>query len=1240
MSEKLIDVDMWVESHERGTKDTRSTGSHGGAGFSQSSHVDRADRADIADRAETADEANRAKESDHAETADEANRAKKADKADEATTADEAYKAYKLLDNYPKFKGVTAEEYVRTKEITSQNIQNSDTITTKNINVTGKATFFELEIQKAKAAGGMSVNSAGTFHIDAVEEMPDGFVCYQRAEKDGVTLLQTCEVKDQMMCSNGMNSLPIPLQGRGDQTNDGKPHAIGNHYYWRLVTDAPTKVVTHTIDGKEEKCLKLVLSKTDHSKNTVDIPKVGDDLVQIGNRDNKERQSVIMTCAYNSFDGDLKAPYWVQYDGVNDYKLSTHKRTWFAANGSQVTGNFKVQSDNGGLESIEDYMKGLATNTYKLVMSSSQFNVKADGSFSPQFISIYAYKDHGESLTQLSPSKSVKVVVTKGESKVPLLNDNKESLAVRSDRWNLWADKDNMPDVFNVELFIKDKLVDKQKLVDMQKIHIVRDGKNGQDAKVWHVAFSIRNITGKKGETFKLKYGRTVGESTSWYDDSPTNHGFNQLYAVIIDDATGNKHQADLGADLNVADFFTGGSMTVRLMNSKTGELLAQDTIYPEAKQGKDAVIYKLIPLVEYAMAYFKENKENKNEKDKKIGIQLAYKIQKVIGEQVSFVYDLEAEDMALTILPSVGNEVQFTYKDGWYGLSTSIGYREIPNNSYTVTLTKGSDIVDQRIVPITFKPKVVFDIDTEKGEINSRIEAANGQINSVERNLKKTKATVGDLSKQYSQLEIKSNQISLTVNNGTRPNLLWGSDLDLSEVQDKIKLAYYNGDVIQQNTAKKEELQRQLDATATGDTAKRNDLQKQINDCDNKITAARNKVSECRAAIHKHLGVGLNSTKIDSREWFEYLKGRGISGADALKFKAMKGTAEFTGLFWEVWSGGTRNLQLKPNTVYTLSAWVRTEFDKNAQGYGKFAFEAFKARKEDLGERVGRLSFKETDSWFEPINEWTRVSTTFTTEELLYGSVAMWVNGTKPATLYICRPKLEEGNKATPWCAYDGTVEALLASGFSLKDKEFTATFDNFKVQNNKGEQTFFVDEKGRINNGMLVSKLRLTEPTIITNENYKKFCYKGKLNGHNVLFLDLLKCGTLLVLTDVQEELYLDLPSFRKFEKNNPRNFEEATKAQYDKMRYIGNTVILYNIQSKIVSVSGTLKYKRMAGVKDMNFLDEFGFYTKEMLPCRGAELVCFECKFGITRPEGNGTWDERQSGVYWEYCYVTIR
>lgn len=808
MSKKLIDVDMWVESHENGTKGTRRTGSHGGAGFSQSSHTDRADRADIADRAEAADEANHAK------------------KADKATTADEAYKAYKLLDNYPKFKGVTAEDYVRTQKITSENIQNSDTITTKNINVTGKATFFELEIQKAKAAGGMTIYSPGAFHIDAVVDTGNYYACYQRAEQDGVKLMQMCEVGDQLMCAR------FNVDGNG------------NKFYWMRVAYASPNTVQRVVDGKFVDYLEIRLDKSVKADNCQGEPEVGDALAVVGNRRNKERQSVIVISAYNSLDIDLRAPYIAQYEHVNDFDLKNKKTTWLAKGENHLTGSFTVVS-GGKKVSLDDFVTKISQATFKV--EADKITARIDG-------------------------------------------------------------------------------IEKTQKTTVEK--------------------------------------------------------FAQLETTV---------------------------------------------------------------------------------------------------------------------------------------------------DSITSTVARKSD-----------------------------------------------------LKEVLTEIKQTAESISLKVENGARPNLLWGSDLN-------------------------------LDGVDTTD----------------------------KAAIQKHLGVGIAATKVDSTEWFEYLKGGGVSGADAIKFKEMKGTAEFAGLFWEINAGAARNLQLKPNTIYTLSAWVRTEFDKDAQGYANFVFEAFKKEKADSAQRVGRLSFKATSSWFEPINEWTRVSATFTTEELQYGSVAMWINGTKPATLYICRPKLEESDKATPWCAYDGTVEALLASGFSLKDKEFTATFDNFKVQNNKGEQTFFVDEKGRINNGMLVSKLRLTEPTIITNENYEEFCYNGKLNGHNVLFLDLLKCGTLLVLKDVKKELYLDLPSFKQFENfNNYTSASEKAKAQYDKMRYIGNTVILYNIQSQIVSVSGTLKYKRMAGVKDMNYLDEFGFYTKEMLPCRGGELACFECKFGITRPEGNGTWDERQSGVYWEYCYVTIR
>lgn len=890
----MIDVKIIKKPKNKATTPTVRTpgAAYGDKSVKEAVHASKADTAKMAEKASLAEQAEHAK------------------KADEATRADEVSLESKTLTHFLRndipntaaevvtfLKGVIAKAVSFFQGIVNKgdinndgnikntgninntgDINNSGNVTTKNLTVTGKATFFELEILKAKAAGGILIQSAGTFKVDDCEETPEGYVCYQLAEKDGKTLSQTCEMGDQMLCCGGLNETNQPNQPH--QPNQPNQANISNHFYWRLVTEAPTTSVRRNINGEEVECLKIVLSKTDFAEGS-DKPKVGDELAQVGNRDNKERQSVIMTCAYKGLDGDLKTPYWVQYTGVNTYELSKFKRTWFAANGSQVTGNFKVQSDNGGLESIEDYVKGLATE-------------------------------------------------------------------------------------------------------------------KGKDTVVWQVAFSIRHITDKQDETFRLKVVRIVGDKAEEVD-------YATIYAagadlLVFGDNMGAELRVEPGVDYLTAEYSHSRYLMARVVRYDTDITLAQDTIYTDVeggkdgRDGKDAVSYKLIPISEIALAYISENKETKV-KTNKVDLKLEYKIQKTVGEQVSFT-TLGIEGMTLTLQPSV--EVEFSYES--YSVShvlekREMTYVEISDNSYTVTLKKGSDIVDQRIVPIKLKPSVAFDIDTVNGEIRSEIKTVDGKVNSFKATIDETSNTVGNLEKEFTQMKLTSKEISFTVNNGTRPNLLWGSDLNLDGV----------------------------DTTS-------------------------------KAAIQKHLGVELNATKTDSKEWFEYLKGGGVSGADALKFKAMKDTAEFAGLFWEVLSGGTRNLKLKPNTLYTLSAWVRTEFDKNAQGYGVFAFEAFKKEKEDSAQRAGKLSFKTASAWFEPINEWTRVSTTFTTEELRYGSVAMWMNGTKPATLYICHPKLEEGDTATPWCAYDGTVEGLKRTGIDIESGEITLDAEKTTV---KGDLT-----------------------------------------------------------------------------------------------------------------------------------------------------------------------------------------
>lgn len=654
MSERLIDVDMWVESHERGTKYTRSTGSHGGAGFSQSSHTDRADRADIADRAEAADEANHAKESDHAKTADEANHAKK---ADEATTADEAYKAYKLLDNYPKFKGVTAEDYLRTKEITSQNIQNSDTITTKNINVTGKATFFELEIQKAKAAGGMTIYSPGAFHVDAVVDAGSYYACYQRAEQDGVKLMQMCEMDDQLMCA---------------RFNVG---GNGNKFYWMRVAYASPNTVQRVVDGKFVDYLEVMLDKSVKADNCQGVPEVGDALAVVGNRTKEERQSVIVISAYNSLDIELRAPYIAQYENVNNFDLKNKKTTWLAKGENHLTGTFTVVS-GGKKVSLDDFVTKISQATFKV--EADKITARIDG-------------------------------------------------------------------------------IEKTQKTTVEK--------------------------------------------------------FAQLETIV------------------------------------------------------DSIIS---------------------------------------------------------------------------------------------TAARKSDLEEVRT------------------EIKQTVES-----------------------------------ISLKVENGARPNLLWGSDLNLDGVD---------------------------------------------------ITS--------KAAIQKHLGVEL--AEIGFSEWFEYLKGGGVAGADAIHIKNV-----YKSNYWTKWTNiSWHDVPLKQNTKYTISVWVKFK------SYGKKGRMYIDCASDDGRYCFGGYLYKEHYYSRESIDEWQRVRCVFDSgaskkmSALNFCCIADEEEGAQ-CEIWLCRPKLEEGNTATPWCAYAGTVEALLESGLDIKHRKTIATTDNFVVQNNRGEQTFLVDKNG------IISGLRIAQPFNVYNSN-----------------------------------------------------------------------------------------------------------------------------------------------------------
>lgn len=143
------------------------------------------------------------------------------------------------------------------------------------------AIFIELIIQEAKHVGGMLIVSPSGMTISKVEETDIAYRCYFE-QNDGERTLQ--------------NQFTIGTQARRQTFN-----LTNQAYYWRLVTAVGTNYVD--------------LSKTDCDTGST-IPQAGDELVGLGHRTDKTRQSAIIISAFGT-----NSPSIMYYQGIDSYSL-------------------------------------------------------------------------------------------------------------------------------------------------------------------------------------------------------------------------------------------------------------------------------------------------------------------------------------------------------------------------------------------------------------------------------------------------------------------------------------------------------------------------------------------------------------------------------------------------------------------------------------------------------------------------------------------------------------------------------------------------------------------------------------------------------------------------------------------------------------------------------------------------------------------------------------------------------
>lgn len=209
-------------------------------------------------------------------------------------------------------------------------------IVVDNLTVHKAAHFFSLSIDEIKATQGQIIVTPASGVIEKVEVLANGdYRCCWKNTDNLTTTTQTFSTGDLVVCQT---------------FNTGQ-----SRYYWRLCTEA----------GSSDGWNYITLSKTDKDPASVSEPMKGDNIVQLGNRTDTTRQAAIIISAYNTgyLDKTVIAPSIVQYQGINDYNLETHRLNVISVGKNIFSGEFRV--DNGKtLESyIADRIKLTASGT-------------------------------------------------------------------------------------------------------------------------------------------------------------------------------------------------------------------------------------------------------------------------------------------------------------------------------------------------------------------------------------------------------------------------------------------------------------------------------------------------------------------------------------------------------------------------------------------------------------------------------------------------------------------------------------------------------------------------------------------------------------------------------------------------------------------------------------------------------------------------------------------------------------
>ena len=209
-----------------------------------------------------------------------------------------------------------------------------------------KAVFEELEIRRLTHVGGNLILTPAACTLIRVEKITGGWRCYIKAD-DGTTATT--------------NGFVAGDQARVQTFNikAGVYKNVSNRFWWRLVTGVGDDYID--------------VSESDSAASS-DAPQAGDVVVQLGNRNNPDRQHAILIETYGS-----GTPFIAQYEGIDHYTLDGKLVTRIGKGGNIFTGDFYLNDGRSVVSVIDGKMQSVISETIRT--ATDKDNYLSNGSF-------------------------------------------------------------------------------------------------------------------------------------------------------------------------------------------------------------------------------------------------------------------------------------------------------------------------------------------------------------------------------------------------------------------------------------------------------------------------------------------------------------------------------------------------------------------------------------------------------------------------------------------------------------------------------------------------------------------------------------------------------------------------------------------------------------------------------------------------------------------------------------------